>query len=232
MSKSVESITKGFDISIKNPILFLPYAVPIIIQLIFNVLAYLIFPIRLYYYFEMPNPYIILLGSLVSSILGFIAACMLVDMANDVISGRPIDLRGSLNLVITKFGTLIVAAIIAALCSITVVLLPIALFIVIIAIIEETGAIESVKRSFDFVIKNIGETIILIIIIIVVSAIFSVGFSYIPIVGPYISAIIGWIINAIFTVVTVYFYLSLRPPPPPPPPPPEEPQFQPPTPPI
>ncbi|MEM2643485.1 MAG: hypothetical protein QW502_00850 [Candidatus Bathyarchaeia archaeon] len=220
MSKSTEAISRGIDTSIKNPVLFLPYLAPILIQLIFTALAYL-FPIRYYYFIEMPNPFINLFGSLIASILGFIAGCMLVDMSNDVISGYQINIRKSLNLVIGKIGTLIIAAVIAALCSITIILLPIALFIIVIAIIDELDAIESTKRAFDFVIKNLGEVIIFIIIVIVVGVVFSYGFSLIPIIGPYIGTIISWLLNVVFTVSAVYFYLSLRPPPPPPPPPPE-----------
>ncbi|MCS7112618.1 MAG: hypothetical protein RMJ00_00345 [Nitrososphaerota archaeon] len=216
MSKSIEAISNGIDISMKNPVLFVPYAIPIIVQLAFNALAYL-FPVR-YYYFEAPNPFIIILGSLIAAILGFIAGCMLVDMANDAISSRPIDIRRSLSLVMNRIGVLIITAIIAALCSITIILLPIGIFIIVIAIIEELNAIESAKKTFDFVIKNLGEVIIFILIVIIISAILSYGFSIIPIIGPYIGSIISWILNAVFTTSAVYFYLSLRPPPPPPPP--------------
>ncbi|MEM2739473.1 MAG: hypothetical protein QXQ29_01550 [Candidatus Bathyarchaeia archaeon] len=138
-------------------------------------------------------------------------------MANDAISSRPIDLRRSLNLVMSRIGVLIIVAIIAALCSITIILLPIGIFIVVIAITEELNAIESTKRAFDFVIKNLGDVIIFILIVIVVGAIFSYGFSIIPIIGPYIGSIISWFLNAVFTASAVYFYLSLRPLPPPPP---------------
>jgi len=211
MLKSTESISKGIDISVKNPMLFVPYAMPIVIQLFFNVLAYL-FPIG-YYLFEMPNPFISLFGSFIAAILGFVAGCMLVDMTNDAINNRPLDLRKSMNLVASKIGALIVAAIIAAICSITVILLPIAMFIMVIAIIEELDAVESTRRAFDFVIKNLSEVIIFIVIVIVVEAIFSYGFSLIPIIGSFIGAIISWFLNAIFTISAVYFYLSLRAPP-------------------
>jgi len=137
-------------------------------------------------------------------------------MTNDAINNRPIDLRKSMNLVTSKIGTLIVAAIIAAICSITVILLPIAMFIMVIAIIEELDAVESTRRAFDFVIKNLSEVIIFIVIVIVVGVIFSYGFSLIPIIGSFIGAIISWFLNAIFTISAVYFYLSLRASPPPP----------------
>jgi len=211
MSKSIEAILRGLDVSVKNPVLFAPYAIPIIIQLIFNMLAYL-FPIR-YYYFEAPNPFISLFGSLIAAILGFIAGCILVDMVNDAANNRPIDLGRSLDRVMSRIGTLIIAAIIAALCSITVILLPIAMLIVVIAIIEGLNAIESTKKAFDFVIKNLGDVVVFILVVIVVGAIFSYGFSLIPIIGSYIGPIISWLLNSVFTASAVYFYISLRLPP-------------------
>lgn len=223
MSKSTESISKGFNISMKNPTLLAPYAAPIIIQIIFNVLAYM-FPIRYYYgpslIAEAPNPSITLLGSFIAGIVGFIAACMLVDMVNDFINTQPINLRKSLNYIMSRIGILIVIAIIAAIFSITIILLPIAIFVVVVAIIEGTDIVESIKKTFSFVGSNLGEVVIFIIIVIVIGIIFSYGFSLIPVVGPYIGIIISWILNAIFTISAIHLYLSLRPLPPPPPPPP------------
>jgi F0F1-type ATP synthase assembly protein I len=207
----------------KNLGLFVPAIAPIAIQLIFLVLAYAVFPISIFFVYLAPNPYLIWAGSFIASIVGFIAGCMVVDMANDVINGRPMNLNKSMKLVTGKLGTLILAAIVSAICAITIVLLPVALFIITIAVLEGTDAIESTKRSFNFVVQNVGEVIIYIIVVIVVSAILGFGFGYIPVVGPYLGAILNWILNVVFSVSAVYFYLSLRrtllPPPPPPPPP-------------
>jgi hypothetical protein len=223
-SKSTESISKGVDASTKNPGLFVPILAPLVIQLLFLILAYVVFPVRygLYsiLYWEGPNPWLVWGGYFIASIVGFIASCMIVDMANDIINERPMDLKKSMNLVMGRLGTLILAAIIAAVCFITFVLIPVALFIITIAIIEGTDAIESTKRAFNFVVKNIGEVIVFIIIVIVVAVILGIGFAFIPVVGAYIGAIASWIVNVIFTVAAVYFYLALRQPLPPPPPPP------------
>jgi len=198
-----------------------------VVQLFFLILAYVVFPVRygLYpiLYWEAPNPWLVWGGYFIAAIVGFIASCMVVDMANDTINGRPMDLKKSMNLVMGKLGTLILAAIISAVFFITFVLIPVALFIITIAIIEGTDAIESTKRSFDFVIKNLGEVIVFIIIIIAVAIVLGIGFAFIPVVGAYIGAVVSWILNVVFTVASVHFYLSLRQPtplPPPPPPPP------------
>ncbi len=230
MSKSIESISKGIDTSTKNPGLFVPALAPLAIQLLFLILAYAVFPyqalelhglsLRTVYY---PNIWISLAGSLIAAIIGFIASCMIVDMANDVINGRPMNLKKSMDLVIGRFGTLIVAAIISAVCYITIILIPVALFIIAIAIIEGTDAIESTKSAFDFVVKNLGEVIVYIIVVIVTNIVLAIGIGLIPVVGVYIGNVASWIINVIFTVASVHFYLASRqvsPPPPPPPPPP------------
>jgi len=237
-SKSVESISQSFDILTKNLGLFVPALAPLVVHLLFVILAYVVFPVRyhvyspsIYYpyytYYEVstPNAWLLWGGYFIASIVGFIASCVIVDMANDVISGRLMNLNKSLSLVMNKLGTLILAAIISAICFITFILIPVALFIITIAIVEGTDAIQSTKNAADFVVKNLGEVIIFIIIVVVVSVVFGFAFTLIPAVGIYIGPILLWLINVVFTVAFVYFYLALRqptplPPPPPPPPPP------------
>jgi len=230
-SKSTDALSKGVSTSTKNLGLFVPILAAIVVHLIFLILAYVVFPYRYQFGFYpfiyevvVPNPYLIWGGYFIASIIGFIALCMIVDMANDIINGRPMNMSKSMKVVTGRLGTLLVAAIISAIFFLLFFLIPFALFIVVIAIIEGTNAIESTKRSFDFVIKNLGEVIVFVILVIVISLIFGIGFALIPVVGAYIGAIISWILNVIFIVSAVYFYLSLRlaapaPPPPPPPPP-------------
>ena len=236
MSKSTESISKGIDVSTKNPVLFAPSLAPIAVHLVFLVLAYIVFPYRGLgwdwfrgglYEITVPNSYLVWGGMFIAFILGFIAECVTVDLANDVLQKQPPNLNKSLNAVTSRLGVLIVAALIAAICAITVILIPIAFFIIAIAIIEKLDAIESAKRAFDFVITNIGEVIVFFIIVIVIDVIFVFVFTMIPVVGPYLGMVIQWILYAVFTTSAVCFYLSLRqtvavpprPPPPPPPPP-------------
>ncbi|MEM3728800.1 MAG: hypothetical protein QXF75_06365 [Candidatus Bathyarchaeia archaeon] len=223
MTKSEESISKGLDLSLKNPIIFMPALVPIVVGIIFTLLAYAF--ATTYYIgakeFVVPNIYLSFGGSFIAYILGTVAGFMIVDMANDILNDRQADLTKSLNVIISRFGTLILATIIAAIFGITIVLLPIAFFLITIVIVDGLDAIESVKRSFDFVIKNIKEALIFILIVIIVQIIVSVVLSLIPIVGPLIATVVSWVLNVVFLASSVHFYRSLKelPPPPPPPPP-------------
>lgn len=213
-SKSTEALSKGVDSSIKNPILFIPSLAPIIIQLLFLLLAYVVFPIQ-YDIFGfvsavLPNPWLIWAGYFIAALVGFIASCMVVDMINDKINNHQMNLNKSFGVVMNRLGALIIAAIIAAICFITFVLIPVALFIITITMVEGTDAIDSTKKAIDFVIKNLGEVIVFLIIVIVANIILSFGFGLIPFVGAYIGAIINWIAGVVFTVSSVHFYLALR----------------------
>ncbi|MEM3770455.1 MAG: hypothetical protein QXG76_04635 [Candidatus Bathyarchaeia archaeon] len=221
MTKSEESISKGLDLSIKNPTIFMPALAPIVVGVFFNLLAY-IFGTTYYIgakEFVAPNVYLSLGGLFIAYILGTLAGFMIVDMANDILKGRQADLTKSLDMVISRFGTLILATIIAAIFGITIILLPIAFFLITIVIVDGLDAIESVKRSFDFVVKNVKEALIFIVIVIIVQIVVSVILSLIPIVGPFVATAISWLLNVVFLASSVYFYHALKELPPPPPPP-------------
>jgi hypothetical protein len=223
-SKSTDALSKGIDTSTKNPLLFVPALAPIVVHLLFLVLAYVVFPYRYRFFTYVsdviaPNPLLVWGGYFIAAILGFMASCMVVDMANDSINGQPVDLNKSLNVVMGRLGSLILAAIIAAVCFITFFLIPVAMFILTIAIIEKTDAIESTKRAIDFVLKNLGEVIVFIIIVVIAWIVLSVGFALIPFIGAYLGSVISWLLNVVLTVASVHFYLSLKPAPPPPSPP-------------
>jgi len=239
MSKSTQAIKEAFNLCLKQPILFLPALAPIIIQVIFQALSnvfavtitepgYIIGGVTFPgYSYSVANPWLAWGGSFLAAIVGFVAICMIVDMANDVSKGKTANLNKSLSYVMGKLGTLIIAAIIAGICIFTVILIPVGLFIAVIAIIEGTDAIESTKRSFSFFKRYIAEIIVFLILIIIISAILGFGFGLIPVVGPYLGSILSWGLNVVWTAAALSFYLSLRgnlqsiPPPPPPPPPPE-----------
>ena len=146
---------------------------------------------------------------------------MVVDMANDSINGNPINLKKSYDAIMGRLGTLIVAALISAVFFITFILIPIALFIITIAVVDKTDAIESTKKSFNFVVQNLGDVIIFVIIAIVLWLVLDIGFAFIPVVGAYLGAIIIWLLAVFLLASSLHFYLSLSTAPPPPPPPPE-----------
>lgn len=199
MSKSTDSISKGIETVSKNRILFIPVLAPLFVQLNFIILAYIVFS----------DPWLVWAGSLIALIVGFIASCMIVDMAYDITSQKPMDLNKSLKAVTSRIGTIIFAALIATACAIIIGLILVALFIVTIVVIENLGALESARRALDFVVKNRGKMVTFLIIVLVPSVIFVFGLILIPTIGAYIGAIILWPLNVIFAVASVHFYVAL-----------------------
>jgi hypothetical protein len=185
-----------------------------VIALLFEFLARWVFAQQYIIYgaiISTPNIMLLTLGSFIAGILGFIAECMVIDMANDVFSQRKPDLSKSFRLVMDRIATLIVLAIIAAILTVIIIGIPIAYFLAIVAIVEGVGVGESLSRAVSFVSKNLGSVIVFIIIVIVVVIILSL----IPVVG----SILNWIASITFTVAAVNLYISLKTPPLPPPPP-------------
>lgn len=209
-SPSTTSLSRAWNVILKNPLVLIPALVPFIVEILFGLLG-----------FVFPGFYWV--GLFIAFILGWLALFVTVDMSNDAAKQQTPDLNRSLNAVTSRFGDLFLSALIAAVLAITVVLLPVALFIVVITVVEKTDAAEGTRRAFDFILKNLGEVIIFIIFVIAI-AIVALVFSLIPFVGVFLGAIIRWFLVAYFVVSSVFFYLSLRqttvPPPPPVPPPP------------
>jgi len=199
---------------LKNPIILVPSLIPMVIALLFEFLARWVFAQQYIIYgaiVSTPNIMLLTLGSFIAGILGFIAECMVIDMANDVFSQRKPDLSKSFRLVMDRIATLIALAIIAAILTVIIIGIPIAYFLAIVAIVEGVGVGESLSRAVSFVSKNLGSVIVFIIIVIVVVIILSL----IPVVG----SILNWIASITFTVAAVNLYISLKTPPLPPPPP-------------
>lgn len=199
---------------LKNPIILVPSLIPMVIALLFEFLARWVFAQQYIIYgaiISTPNIMLLTLGSFIAGILGFIAECMVIDMANDVFSQRKPDLSRSFRLVMDRIATLIALAIIAAILTVIIIGIPIAYFLAIVAIVEGVGVGESLSRAVSFVSKNLGSVIVFIIIVIVVVIILSL----IPVVG----SILNWIASITFTVAAVNLYISLKTPPLPPPPP-------------
>jgi hypothetical protein len=210
MSKSTDSISKGIETVSKNRILFIPLLAPLFVQLNFIILAYIVFS----------DPWLVWGGNLIALFVGFVASCMIVDMAYDITSQKLIDLNKSLNAVTSRIGTIVPAALIATVCAVTIGLTPIAFFIVTIVVIENLGAFESARRAFDFVVTNRREMVTFLFIVLVPSVIFVFGLILIPTIGAYIGSIILWPLTVIFAVASVHFYVALGQKIPPSPPPP------------
>jgi len=139
------------------------------------------------------------------------------------------DFKRAWEKVVAMITTLILAAIIAAIFSITIILIPVALFMMSVVIVDEVGVGETVRRAFNFVLSNLKEVLVIIIILIVIGIIAYAIPTAMARADPrlagtatMISNVISELVSAYFAiVVTVLYYVKTRGAPAPPTAPPE-----------
>ncbi len=171
-----------------------------------------------------------IVGSIVSFIVIYIVLILVVQMTITVLRGEKPDLKKEWEKISPRFSSLLLIAIVAGLISITVILIPIALFMIVIAVLEKPDLGEVFSKSLDFVIKNLSDVLVLLVIALIASII-GVAATYLLRQTGYIAVAISSLINTLITFVVVmaasiYYYNKTKttttPPPPPiaPPPPP------------
>jgi hypothetical protein len=105
---------------------------------------------------------------------------------------------------------LILIAIVAALCALTILLIPLAYFFRTITIIEKTDTNQTISKTVDFVRNNLGDVIVFVLITILVSVLFTLVFSLIPFIGAYVGVLLNMLFSVVFTVASVHLYTSLK----------------------
>ena len=198
-SQSVIAISKSVDTVTKNLLLFVPPALFLVIQLLFQFSVSMI-----------PNIWLVFAGRFIISFIGFMAYCIVVDMTNDTINGNPLDLNKSLNVIMRRLPELILIAIVAVLCALTILLIPLAFFIRTIAIVEKTNTNQTISKSLDFVRSNLGDVIVFMLITILVAALFTIVFYLIPFVGAYVGDFLNMLVSVVFAAASVHLYTSLK----------------------
>ena len=76
------------------------------------------------------------------------------------------------------------------------------MFMIIVAVLEKTDLGTTFKKSLDFVIKNIGDAIVLIIVAIVTGIIGAVITYYLGLI-TWIATAVGNLINGVITAIIV-----------------------------
>jgi hypothetical protein len=141
-----------------------------------------------------PTLLLVSLVALAGSILVYILNFATIDMARDAYLGESLDLGRSMNYVVGRIGTFIVASIVGALMSITVILIPVSILMFVVIVMDETGVGAAVSRAFNVLMADIGD----VTLILVVSIIGTVILSFVPWIGGILTACLGVVIDLAF----------------------------------
>ena len=189
---AIEHLTMGYSIAFNQPIVFLP---SIISGLIGALVGYALNWVGL-------GAFLSITLGLASSILSFILNFASIDMSRDAYNNQPLDLNRSIEYVVGRFVEFLVAAIVGGILSITIILIPVVVFMFTIMVLEEKGFYDSFISSLEVIKTDIGD----VLVILVISIVASIITGYIP----YLSMLLDSVVNVIIGIAFIDVYSTYK----------------------
>jgi len=180
--RAIDHLTIGYTVALEQPMVFLP-------SIISGALGFL----ASYGLDPLGDTLSILIGlavSMVSFILNFAS----IDMSRDAYYKQPLDLSDSISYVAGRFVPFFIAAIFGGLLSITIVLIPVVVFMFVIMVLDETGIMDAFQRSINVLKTDFVD----VLVIIVLSIVSSVIIGYVPLVSTLLEAVVNVIVGIAF----------------------------------
>jgi len=138
---------------------------------------------------------LMLIGGIIAYIMNFVS----LDMSRDAYLNQELNMGKSVSYVLGRILTFIVASIVGAILAITIILIPVAILMFVIIVVDETGIGSAVSKAITVFRERLGETAILAIIAIIGGLIL----GFIPIIGPILAAVLNVVVGLAF--IDVYY---------------------------
>ncbi len=188
--RALDHLKVGIGVALEQPMVFLPSIISGVLGVMVSIT---LSNVGVNYWASL------LIGS-TSSIFSFILNFAATDMSRDAYYKQRLDLGQSIQYVIGRLFTFILAAIFGGLLSITIVLIPVVLFMFVIMVMDETGILEAFERAFNVIRSELSDVIILLIVSIIASAV--IGYV------PFFSTLLNSFVNVIMGIAFIDIYLS------------------------
>jgi len=208
---AMDHLTLGFRLAMEKPMVFAPALLGGIISMLISVTSRsLVGAYRLRflhglggapYYPTISSSLFLLVGlfSLISFIIMYILNFVSIDMSRDAYLGKPLRMMGSVNYVMKRSTTFIIASIIGAIMSITIILIPVVIIMFVILVIDETGVGDAISKAFSVLTKDLSDVIVILVIAIVGSLLLGM----VPFISKLLTACLNVIIGLAF--IDIYF---------------------------
>jgi hypothetical protein len=176
-----EHLKTGYAVAVEQPMVFLP----VVISGLIGALAD--------YSYGRGGDLWLLMG-LAIGIVQFILSFASTDMSRDAYYSQPLNLGESINYVISRIIVFFLASIVAGLLSITIILIPLAIFMTVIMVMDETGITDALSKAFNVIRADLKD----VLLIILVSIVASIIISYVPLGSTLLSAALNVIVGLAF----------------------------------
>jgi len=198
-ASAMSAIQKGLDIVSAKPVVLVPALLGAVFSAIFSFIATFWFAPASWWYWSYDPAALgfMAIGSLLGLIGGIVAFVMSfasLDMSRNAYLDRELDVSNSVSYVLKRLVTFILASIVGAILSITLILFPVAILMFVIIVVDETGISAAISRSLRVLGSRLGDVLILLILSIVGN--FVIGL--IPVVGPLIGAVFNVLVGLAF----------------------------------
>jgi hypothetical protein len=198
------ALSKGVNIISSKPIVLVPAIIGAVVSAILSSIAAIFFyPIGFSGLFTAVYIGLFIVGiilSIIGGIIAYIMAFASLDMARDAYVDKPLSLGESVGYIVKRLGTFIVASIVGAILSITVILIPVVILMFVIMVVDEAGISASLSKAVKVIGARLGDIILLLIIDIVGAYILGL----IPFIGPILVAAFNVLISLAF--IDIYFH--------------------------
>jgi hypothetical protein len=189
---AMQHLSIGYGVAMEQPKVFLPSILSGVIGILVS------YGLNSVGFSETLSTILGLSSSIISFILGFVS----MDMSRDAYYKQTLDLTQSIEYVLGRIFIFFFAAIFGGLLSITVILIPIMIFMFTIMIIDETGIIDALQKAFNVIKDDVGDVLILLLMSIIASWVM----SYIP----FFSTLLNSMVNVIIGLAFIDVYVSFK----------------------
>jgi hypothetical protein len=188
---AADHIKTGYNIALNQPYVFIPSILSGVIGILIS--------------YNLSSTYIdsslsIVLG-LLSSVISFILGFASTDMSRDAYYKQTLDLGQSISYVVGRFFEFLLAAIVGGVLSITIILIPVVIFMFVVMVIDETGFTDALSKAFNVIRADLAD----VLIIIIVSLVGSFVLSYVPFISTLLSSMLNVIIGLAFIDVYITY---------------------------
>ena len=123
-------------------------------------------------------------------------------MSRDAYYKQPLELGKSVNYIVGRFFEFLLAAIVGGLLSITIILIPVVIFMFVIMVLDEAAMWDSFSIALDVIRSDLKDVIVILILSIVASVI--VGYV------PFFSSLLDSMINVIVGIAFIDVYVTYK----------------------
>lgn len=185
-----DHLSRGFNLALAKPMIFAPVIIGGLISSAISVWGRQ--PLSQSGYVP-----VALIGSLISivgAVLSFILNFAAIDMARDAYTNDTLDLGRSFSYAAGRIGTFFVASIVAGILSITIILIPVAILMMVIIVVDETGIVDALSQSFGVLGRDLGDIIVILLVAVIGYAVL----GWVPLVGGLLTAGFSLVMDLVF----------------------------------